>query len=112
MILDVGPSNSINMRDGKIKEKRTLTIGDESNICIGVTLWGAVVDAHGYSSGQVIALKSCRVSDYNGKSLNASSDAADIFVGGVRHKRSKELTSWMASTTMSSLRGEMRSLGD
>lgn len=112
VILDVGPANSINMRDGKVKEKRTLTIGDESNICIGVTLWGAVVEAHKYQSGQVIALKSCRVSDFNGKSLNASSDAADIFVGNIRHRRAHELTEWLSSTTMGSLRSEMRSLGD
>lgn len=73
VILDVGPASSINMRDGKVKSKRTLTIGDESNSCIGVTLWGAVTEAHSYVPGQVIALKNCRVSDYNGKSLNATS---------------------------------------
>ena len=81
VILDVGPTSSINMRDGKVREKRTLTIGDESNICIGVTLWGAVTEVHRYSAGQVVAFKGCRVSDFNGKSLNASSHAEDIFLG-------------------------------
>ena len=81
VILDVGPTNSINMKDGKVRDKRTLTIGDETNICIGVTLWGPVTEAHRYGSGQIIALKGCRVSDFNGKSLNASSHAEDIFLG-------------------------------
>lgn len=34
VILEVGPSATINLRDGQQKEKRTLTIGDESNICL------------------------------------------------------------------------------
>lgn len=112
VILDVGQSSSINLKNGQTKDKRSLTIGDESNICIGVTLWGAVAEAHRYSSGQVIALKSCRVSDFNGKSLNASSHAEDIFVGTVKHDRATELTKWIATSTMSDLRGEMRSLGE
>ena len=112
VVLEVGPSSSINMKDGKVREKRTLTIGDESNVSIDVTLWGSVTEAHKYSAGQVIALKSCRVSDFRGKSLNASSDGADIFIGSVRHPRAEELTRWMSGTTMGSLRGEMRSLGE
>ena len=74
------------MKDGKVKEKRSITIGDESNVCIAVTLWGSVTEAHPYRVGQVIALKGCRVSDYNGKSLNASSHAEDIFIA-LRHAR-------------------------
>jgi len=100
------------MKDGKSRDKRTITIGDESNICLNVTLWGTVTEAHPYRTGQVIALKSCRVSDYNGKSLNASSQAADIFLGNLRHERAEALTAWLTGTTMGDLRGEMRSLGE
>ena len=84
------------MRDGKVRDKRTMTIGDESNVCLGVTLWGSVTEAHPYRAGQVIALKGCRVSEFNGKSLNASSHSEDIFLG-LRHERAQELTQWMAS---------------
>lgn len=85
LILDVGQTSSIKMRDGKERDKRTLTIGDESNKCINVTLWGSVVEAHPYRAGQVIALKCCRVSDFNGKSLNASSHGEDIYIESIRH---------------------------
>ena len=115
VILDVGPTTSINMKDGKVRDKRTLTIGDETNICIGVTLWGPVTEAHRYGSGQIIALKGCRVSDFNGKSLNASSHAEDIFLGTSmlqKHPRATELNRWMSGSTMGDLRGEMRALGD
>ncbi len=112
VILDVGQTSSINTRDGKSRQKRTLTIGDESNVCIGVTLWGQVAEAHPYSTGQVMALKNCRVSDYNGKSLNASSHSEDVFIGGIKHKRSQELAQWLSGSRMSDLKGEMRSVGD
>ena len=110
--MDVGQPSSINMKDGKTREKRTLTIGDESNVSINVTLWGSVVEAHRYNAGQVIAFKSCRVSDFNGKSLNASSHGEDIFIGSIRHPRADELKQWSAGQTMNDLRGEMRALGE
>jgi len=90
-----------------------LTIGDESNSCIGVTLWGPVTEAHSFRSGQVIALKNCRVSDYNGKSLNASSSPSDIVLEkAVRDKRAQELERWMLGADVGSLRDNMRPIGD
>ena len=112
LILEVGQTNSIKMRDGKERDKRTLTIGDESNKCINVTLWGAVVEAHPYRTGQVIALKSCRVSDFNGKSLNASSHGEDIFISMIKHPRAEELKRWSAGQTMDGLRGEMQTISE
>ena len=113
MILDVGPVSAINMRDGKVRNKRALTIGDESHVCVNVTLWGSVAEAHQYNTGQVIAFKNSRVSDYNGKSLNASSYADEIFVGSkIKHERAKELNEWVLGNTMGQLRDEMRPLGD
>ena len=101
------------MKDGKVKSKRTLTIGDESNSCIGVTLWGVVTDAHSYQAGQVIALKNCRVSDYNGKSLNATSFPSDIVMGSMlREKRKFELEAWMRGNAVGDLQAGMRQIGD
>lgn len=58
-----------------------------------------------------MALKSCRVSDYNGKSLNASSHPEDIFPN-IRHKRADELNRWVDSSSMQDIKGRMQSLGD
>jgi len=52
------------------------------------------------------------VSDFNGKSLNASSHGEDIYIGAIRHERADDLKRWMENSTMSVLRGEMRSLGE
>jgi len=57
-----------------MKDKRTLTIVDESNYEIQITFWGKNALRNDFEVGKVIGLKSVRVSDYNGKSLNSSDD--------------------------------------
>lgn len=110
VILDVAPTTSINLRDGSMRQKRNLTIGDESHVSIGVTLWGDIAELHPFAAGQVIALKACRVSDYNGKTLNASNDPRDVAISP-KHKRATELQKWQAGSTASKLKTELRSLG-
>ena len=68
------------MKDGSQRSKRTITLGDESKVCIEVSIWGEVCQAHVFQVGQVIALRSCRISDYSGLSLNASSDPSDVYL--------------------------------
>lgn len=51
IVLDVGPTTALTLRSGESRDKRLLTIGDESNVSIGVTLWGNVCEAHDYHSG-------------------------------------------------------------
>ena len=109
VILEVGVTSALNLKDGTSKDKRTLFIGDESKISIGVTLWGSCCEAYKYEVGQVIALKACRVSEYNGKSLNASSDPNDILFN-VRHPRGIELEKWGKGYTIDKLKTEMKSL--
>ena len=96
------------MKDGTACDKRTLTIGDEEGISIQVTLWRESCESQPYEAGQVIAFRSCRVSDFNGKSLNASSPA-DIIMSP-RHPRAMQLASWQKGTTLSTIASNARSL--
>lgn len=109
ILLEVGMTGSINLRDGGQRAKRTLLVGDESNLSISVTLWGDACEAQSYEVGQVIALKACRVSDYNGKSLNASSDLQDIAVG-IKHPRALQLSKWYQSFAVNGKQPQVRSL--
>ena len=93
VILDLGSTGSINLKDGSTRDKRSLTIGDETNVSIGLTLWGEACEAHRYGVGQIIAFKACRISEYNGKSLNASWSPSDIVLN-VKHPRALELAKW------------------
>jgi len=74
---------SINLKDGSQREKRTITIADETQVGVDVTVWGELASEK-YCIGNVIAFKACRVSEYSGRSLNASGDRSDT-VFNVKH---------------------------
>lgn len=81
VILDVSSIQMINMKTGQQRAKRELKIVDETNASISVTIWGDACGAQEFQVGKVAAFKACRLSDYGGRSLNASSQPKDIFVG-------------------------------
>lgn len=51
--------------------KRDLVIMDESNTEIVVTLWGAQAETIDAALGSILAIKNCRVGDYNGVCMRA-----------------------------------------
>jgi len=51
------------------RDKRTITLCDDTGVSINATLWGAAA-AQEFRVGDVLACKAARVSDYGGKSLN------------------------------------------
>ena len=65
-------------------------LADESGLCITVSLWGKNAVQDEIVEGQVMAIKGARVSNYNGCSLNAGDDHAQIFLN-CDHLRSLEL---------------------
>ena len=73
-ILDVGPPSMITLKDGNQRQKKTIMLADDGNLSISITIWGENCDLKGLDVGKIVALKSCGVSDYGGKSLNASFD--------------------------------------
>lgn len=75
------------------KDRRTLNISDESGLEIAVTLWGINATRLPYEVGCILQIKGAKVSDYQGKSLNAGDEHAQVFLDG-EHKRVHELTKW------------------
>lgn len=92
VMLQVNPASSITLKDGSNRDKRSITIGDDTESSIDVTVWGELAN-EAFNAGQVIAFKGCRVSEFNGKSLNASFDRSDT-IFKVNHPRAKELARW------------------
>lgn len=66
---------------------------DETEYSVAVTLWGKAASIKGLSLDNIIAFKNCRVSDYQGCSLNASFDEKDIKIN-VNHPRTTLLKKW------------------
>ena len=110
VVLEVNPVSQIQTKDGRSLDKRDLMIGDESNVSIKVTLWGDACESKNYEMGQVIAFQNCRVSDYNGKSLNGSSNPQDITESST-HKRFAQLKNWVGGKkSLEAAKGEMKAL--
>ncbi|QDZ22081.1 replication factor A protein 1 [Chloropicon primus] len=81
VVLSVDACATIQRRDGTDTQKRTLTIKDDSNASIEVTLWGNYCNEPGnelelasqQGSHPVLAVKNARVGDYQGKTLGTIS---------------------------------------
>ena len=48
VVFEVGEVSTLNLRDGSTRDKCVITLGDESRVSIGVTLWGDLCEAHAY----------------------------------------------------------------
>lgn len=58
---------------GESRDKRTITLCDDTGVSINATLWGEAASQE-VQVGDVLACKAARVSDYGGKSLNLGED--------------------------------------
>lgn len=87
--MDPGQVATINTKSGP-RDKRTLTIADENQLSIAVTMWGALGSQFDFQRGQVVAIKNAKVSEFQGKSLNCS-DENTFFFFEPNHPRTLEL---------------------
>ncbi|XP_057786647.1 replication protein A 70 kDa DNA-binding subunit A-like [Salvia miltiorrhiza] len=87
IVSSINPPSSIMRKNGTETQKRTLQLKDMSGRSVELTLWGNFCNAEGQTlqtmcdSGQfpVLAVKSCRVNDFNGKSVGTIS-SSQLFI--------------------------------
>lgn len=73
VVLEVQDLGQIQLKStGEMRDRRSLTLGDESGNSVMATLWGEAATDRTFAPGLVIACKGAKVSDYGGKSLNVS----------------------------------------
>lgn len=73
VIIEVEPLSQIQVKaTGEMRDKRTITLSDDSGISIKGTIWGEEAARADISVGTILACKNAKVSDYGGKSLNFS----------------------------------------
>ncbi len=99
------------MKNGENRDKLNIIIADDSGYSVPITIWGDACKSTADKAklGSIVAFKACRVSEYNGKTLNASSDEQDIFVN-VMHPRQMMLKKWYSSGTKQELLDNIQSL--
>lgn len=108
VILQVGEVQQFTLKtDLKSRERRCITIADDSKMQISVTLWGEAailnsetIENGGLEVGKLIVLKNCRVSQYQGLSLNQSGDLKDICFK-LAHPRALAIRTWFGSRKIS-----------
>ena len=78
IVVQVGEKESINLKSGQQKVRKYVQLLDDTMHSISLTMWGDdLCDKNELLKvGDVIAIKSARVSEFGGKSLNAASDHA------------------------------------
>ena len=99
VVVDAGQITQLSLKSGERKDRQSITIADDTGYSISITVWGDMCQRLKAEQGQLIAFKACRVSEYAGKSLNASSTPQDIVVNA-KHARCEQLRKWFNSTTM------------
>jgi replication factor A1 len=89
----VDPINNCQLKNGQIKDKRMISIVDESGISVQACFWAE--QAHAFDElpdHPVIACKNIRVTEYGGKSLNQHEDT--YLELRPKHPRALELREW------------------
>lgn len=94
LVAEVSEADTIKLKSGAEKLRRQVTLADDSNCAIGLTIWGSMCDKLTESDvGKVVAIKGVRVSDYLGKSLNSADDHSTLFTT-LEHERVRKLRAW------------------
>jgi len=94
IVVDLGPVGNIKLRTGENKDKRNIVICDDTNYSISITLWGDTATRLDLKPGQLVACKQCKVSEYNGRTLNGGSSLSDYVIDSVNHPRAVEVKRW------------------
>ena len=73
VVKDVGQCSSFTSKAGNDLTKRELTLVDDTNVEIGLTLWGdrASEDEAQWQGFPVVTAKGCKLGSFNGRSLSA-----------------------------------------
>lgn len=93
----MGEKDSINLKSGQSKMRKHVQIVDDSEKSISITLWGEdMCDQCNLQVGDIMGLKSARCSEYQGKSLNAGADHAQLFKQNEisHHSQAKRVIAW------------------
>jgi replication factor A1 len=79
---------------GELKDKRLIVVSDDSDHQISATIWGDIVHKLDLQIGNIVSVKGARISDYQGKSLNISSDQSIIEIEPSKLPEYSKIKEW------------------
>ncbi|CAM9551130.1 unnamed protein product [Chrysoparadoxa australica] len=73
VVVSVGDVSIIQTKAGKEVEKRNITLADDTNCQISMTLWNqtATQNPEQWEANPIVGFKGCKVSDFGGRSLSS-----------------------------------------
>jgi hypothetical protein len=87
-----------------------VTIADETNSSVTITLWGP--NAHiQIDPGMIVAFKNCRVSEYQGCSLNSSSDENSVKLN-IQHAKAQQIKKWFSQRPLDEHLKQIKALSE
>eukprot|EP00658_Telonema_sp_P-2_P010126 TRINITY_DN13816_c0_g1_i1.p1 TRINITY_DN13816_c0_g1~~TRINITY_DN13816_c0_g1_i1.p1 ORF type:complete len:503 (+),score=154.78 TRINITY_DN13816_c0_g1_i1:161-1669(+) len=92
----VGEVSSIATKRGDQVDKRNITLIDDSEAAIEITLWGDKAAQWEAAEGAMVAAKGLKVGDFNGKSLSGS--FASLFEVNPDIERAHQVQAWYQQT--------------
>jgi hypothetical protein len=66
----------LQLKNGEVRDKRTIQIADEAGVSVATTLWGLCSGNDEIGVGQIIAIKGAKTSNYGGVSLNVDDSSS------------------------------------
>eukprot|EP00667_Euglena_gracilis_P012717 EG_transcript_13077 len=94
VVTEVGEPTTIVTKAGESLRKRVITIADQSEAQVELTLWQESAENFRCSPGDVVALKNVRISDWSGISLSLSAQGSLVPHPDIDQARS--LHQWLA----------------
>lgn len=85
-------ASDISRKDGTTVRRKAITICDETNIKMEISLWGEHADSIQFTDFQILAIKSLRVREFQGKNLSANESST--FAINPDHPRAAQLCEW------------------
>lgn len=97
IVIECEDKEQIKLKSGQQKSRKHITIVDDSLCSICITVWGDTMcdKLYNLKPGDLLACKSVRISDFNGKSLNVSDDQSQLYTE-VDHDSGKRIQRWFA----------------
>lgn len=93
VVTEKTPLTEINLRNGQVKDRRNITLADDSGCGIQISLWSQNAIKDDYKIGDILAIRGARVSDFGGRSLNSGEEHSRLYVNP-EHDRTVELQKW------------------
>lgn len=109
VVFEVGTLGTIKIKQTKEeRERRTILLADDSGFSVNTTLWGSLSHLD-LQPGNIIALKNCRVSNYQGISMNSGGESDQGKVN-LQHPRAVQLKRWFDKKPIAEHLAEIRPL--